>query len=226
MTATAILASVVTKVCTKCGETKPATSEYFLTRCTKTGALKTKCKVCGAAYRKSYYADKKEWFSEYNKEYRKANLAAVKAQKKSKYELNRSAVIQKAQAYRESNRVAARQRAANYTRRKAASDPMFAMALRVKALISTRLRAGGYTKKSRSHEILGCDWHFFKTHIERQFVPGMTWENRSDWHLDHFVPLSSAKDEAELLALNHYTNLRPMWAADNIRKSNKMAHLI
>jgi hypothetical protein len=46
-----------------------------------------------------------------------------------------------------------------------------------------------------------------------------------DWkenHIDHIFPISSAKTERDTLALNHYTNLRPMWASDNIKKSNKM----
>jgi hypothetical protein len=50
----------------------------------------------------------------------------------------------------------------------------------------------------------------------------MSWENRSEWHIDHIVPLSSAKSEAEIIFLNHYSNLQPLWAKDNIQKSNKM----
>jgi hypothetical protein len=100
------------------------------------------------------------------------------------------------------------------------------MRQRVTALISIRLRAGGYTKKSRSQEILGCDWETFKSHIERQFLKGMTWENRAMWQLDHIVPLATAATEADILALNHYTNLRPMWSADNRAKSDKITHLI
>jgi len=50
----------------------------------------------------------------------------------------------------------------------------------------------------------------------------MSWENRGKWHIDHIVPVSSAKTEQDIIKLNHYTNLRPMWASDNIKKSNKM----
>lgn len=105
-------------------------------------------------------------------------------------------------------------------------DPIYAMRRRIKDLIAIKIRNGGYTKKSRTQEILGCDWDFFKTHIERQFVRGMTWENRSAWHLDHLVPMATAQTEQDILALNHFTNLRPMWAKDNLSKGAQITHLI
>jgi hypothetical protein len=53
----------------------------------------------------------------------------------------------------------------------------------------------------------------------------MTWENHGvhGWHIDHIIPLSSAKDDIELLKkLCHYTNLQPLWAEENRIKSNKI----
>ena len=50
----------------------------------------------------------------------------------------------------------------------------------------------------------------------------MNWENRNLWHVDHIIPLSSAKTEEELVKLCHYTNLQPLWAEDNLKKSNKI----
>ena len=50
----------------------------------------------------------------------------------------------------------------------------------------------------------------------------MNWENAGKWHLDHIYPVSLAKDEEELLKLNHYTNFQPLWAVDNIKKGNKI----
>ena len=61
-----------------------------------------------------------------------------------------------------------------------------------------------------------------KEHLENQFKEGMTWHNRSEWHIDHIVPLSSANNEEELYKLCHYTNLQPLWAEENLKKSNKI----
>ena len=55
-----------------------------------------------------------------------------------------------------------------------------------------------------------------------KFTTGMSWENRNEWHIDHKIPLSSAKTEEEIYELCHYTNLQPLWAFDNLSKGNKI----
>gem|GEM_PF-4500409 len=49
--------------------------------------------------------------------------------------------------------------------------------------------------------ILGCSFDEFKSHIEKQFLEGMSWGNRDKWHIDHILPVSMAKNEKELLEL-------------------------
>ena len=55
-------------------------------------------------------------------------------------------------------------------------------------------------------------------HIQAQFLPGMTWENRREWHIDHIVPLASATTYDEVVGLFALSNLQPLWASDNVRK--------
>ncbi len=55
-------------------------------------------------------------------------------------------------------------------------------------------------------------------HIERQFKDGMSWERFDEVHIDHIIPMKTAKTEADVLRLNHYTNLQPLWAHDNMKK--------
>ena len=69
---------------------------------------------------------------------------------------------------------------------------------------------------------MGCTPLQLREHLEKQFVDGMTWDNRSDWHIDHIIPLSSAKTTEELNTLCHYTNLQPLWASENLSKGKKM----
>jgi uncharacterized LabA/DUF88 family protein len=58
-----------------------------------------------------------------------------------------------------------------------------------------------------------------RTHIEKQFKNGMSWDNRpNNWHLDHIKPLSKSKDANEFLSRIHYTNIQPLTALDNARK--------
>lgn len=82
------------------------------------------------------------------------------------------------------------------------------------------------TAQSRIVQLLGCEWVEFMSHIERQFAPGMTWENhgRGGWHFDHIRPMSSfdLTVEEQLKQACHFTNVQPLWAADNVRKGSKI----
>jgi hypothetical protein len=62
--------------------------------------------------------------------------------------------------------------------------------------------------------------------ITRDFAKGMTWDNRVDWHIDHIMPISSAKTEADVLRLHHFTNLRPLWAHENAAKGDAKVVLL
>jgi len=106
------------------------------------------------------------------------------------------------------------------------SIPLENCKLRVRDLISKSLKSKGIKKNTETFKILGCNIDYLKYHIERQFTKGMSWDNFKDIHIDHIIPISSAKTENEVYRLNHFTNLRPMWAKDNIAKSDKIEFLI
>lgn len=98
-------------------------------------------------------------------------------------------------------------------------------------LIGQSIRKRGFTKKSKTQEILGCSFEDFKSYIESKFEPWMNWNNRGKyngelnygWDIDHIIPLSSAKTEEEIIKLNHYTNLQPLCSYFNrVIKRNKI----
>ena len=79
-------------------------------------------------------------------------------------------------------------------------------------------------KKSKSTETLvGCSFEDLKAHLESQFKDGMNWENYGQWHVDHIRPCVSfdLAKKSEQLECFHYTNLQPLWAEENIKKSDK-----
>ena len=121
-------------------------------------------------------------------------------------------------------KILARQR--NYTKKRKETDEMF------KLCINLRLRAKNYLKIKRfdsrinkkTSEMIGCSPAELKTYIEEKFGDGMTWENygKYGWHIDHIIPLSSAKTKEEAIRLSHHTNLQPLWWIDNIKKGKKL----
>jgi hypothetical protein len=77
-------------------------------------------------------------------------------------------------------------------------------------------------QKINNPEFLGCDIDDFKQHIEQQFKEGMNWDNYGQWHIDHITPIKYGNPTIEEVYTRlHYTNTQPMWAADNIAKSNR-----
>lgn len=118
-------------------------------------------------------------------------------------------------------------------KRRRSSDPKFIIRSAIHSSIHKALKATRQKKGGRlSEQILGYPIADLKRHLERQFLPGMTWDNHGTrgWHIDHIVPLKSftftGPDDPELRAAYALTNLRPLWAADNARKQGRRTLLV
>lgn len=111
------------------------------------------------------------------------------------------------------------------------TDPLFKVTKTIKTSIKDSFRKNGYKKESRTHDILGCSFEEFKTHLESKFEDWMSWNNHGlyngnleyGWDIDHIVPVSSGKTKDEIIKLNHYTNLQPLCSYTNRHiKTNKL----
>ena len=96
------------------------------------------------------------------------------------------------------------------------------MSHNMRCRIKQYLKTKNITKKNKTFDIVGCSPQLLKEYLEKQFTQGMSWDNYGEWHIDHIVPLSSAKSEDEIYKLCYYSNLQPLWAEDNLRKSDKI----
>lgn len=174
-----------------------------------------------------YYLRDREAILARQKERRLADPAAFAARTKACRLKNKDAYDAKGREWAAAN-PDKRREAVNRWHRKNRLTPAGRLNNRIRNSLSQCLRPG--RKSTSKSQLLGWTLDELKTHIERQFLKGMSWENMSEWHIDHIVPLSSFKFEShedpEFRRAWALTNLRPLWAGDNIRKHAKVLTLL
>ena len=185
--------------------------------------------------RKAYYLENKEHITQYNQQYyldNKEELDAacrandlLHASERANYRVtHKEEMSVRSKEHYRVNKVDIIARCNAYAAERAKVDPLFKMANDIRHRIHDVLKAKSWRKNSHFSEYIGCSLEELKAHLENQFTEGMTWYNhtRDGWHIDHIVPLSSAKTLEEFYKLCHYTNLQPLWADDNLRKGKKL----
>ena len=102
---------------------------------------------------------------------------------------------------------------------KRAKDPLYRLQNSMRSNCTRVVKQLSLGKKPTStFKWIGCSPEELKEHLESLFTEGMTWENYGEWHVDHIRPICSFTAE-EWEQVNHYSNLRPLWAEDNLTKS-------
>jgi len=200
-----------TKVCSKCKEEKEVCEFYKHSRNPR--IYRGQCKKCMNKHSRVNYSNNKDEILKQNKDYRLKNFEKIKKRRKIYLDKNPNLFknwVQKNKEHRKNY-------INNYN-----SNP------KIKLKNSLRSRINELMNKKynnpRTLDMVGCDYEFLIKYIESKFTEGMSWDNYGyyGWHLDHIIPLSSAKTEEEISKLYHYTNLQPLWAKDNLQKSNKI----
>lgn len=216
------------RTCKGCQNTFPATTDYFPPHAMGKYGLYTHCKPC--------------------KKIADANLRN-RTDQKARQKAWRDANKEKIKAYNDAYRLAGYKStshvkawvAANPDRARALVDktvatrktkPWYVLKTRISARLRMVLAGAGGKAKQSTEKILGYSAKELADHLERQFTKGMTWEKflAGEIHIDHIIPVASFKaestDSAEFRACWALANLRPLWAADNLAKSDKITHLI
>lgn len=198
----AVGAAAPVKTCSKCGVEKPRGCFYKRTETRWFSA----CKTCEGAQGKARYRRNRERRLEANRAWYHANKAA------------RSKSIA---AWKSANREA--RNAANRRRRKERyeSDELFRLKCQLRARTLEAIKSGEGMKQGGTRELLGADWLFIRAFLEARFLPGMSWEDRDAWHIDHVVPCDAfdLRGRASQLVCFNYRNLRPTWGRDNQAKN-------
>jgi len=150
---------------------------------------------------------------EAQRRYREANPEKVREAQQRYREANREKLREYRRRYYEANREKVRETNRRYH---AKPTPNLVRALRTRFYRAINGRA----KPCSVVALAGTDREGLRAWIEAQFKPGMTWGNRSEWHIDHIRPVASFDDPADPECW-HYTNLRPLWAHENWSKGVK-----
>lgn len=197
-------------------------------------------------YNRSWREDNKEYKRERDKEYAILNREKRKANSRKYYADNKDRLNKVGKDWRENNKEYKKQKDKEYHdlnkknrnnrhNERMETDTLYSLSHIIRSLIYKSLNRSGFTKKSKTHEILGCSFEDFVIHLESKFENWMNWDNRGiyngeinyGWDIDHIIPISSAKTEDDVIRLNHYTNLQPLCSKinryvkkDKIKKSD------
>lgn len=186
------------KKCNTCNIEKEFT-KYHKNNKAKDG-LVNKCKTCQTLYQKEYHNKSK-------------NKVKRKETKKKFY--NKLENIEKRREYQK-----------EYQAKRLKIDPLFKTTHNIRNLILCCFKLEGWSKTSKTYEILGCNFNTFLTHLKINFTNNynIEWSDKylNILCLDHITPIAFAKTEEELILLNHYTNFQFLWEPHNLEKSNKL----
>lgn len=185
---------------------------------------------------KSWRENNKEYIYNKNKEWKEKNPEKVKFYGKKYYEKNKERLKPIRKEYREKTKEKSYELSKKWIEenkekyllnrrlwRKSKNNCEFYIATcSIRQVTIDAFRRKGIKKSKKTENLLGCSIQEAREYIQNKFIDGMTWFNHGEWHIDHIIPLSSAKNIEELTALAHYKNLQPLWRTDNLKKGSKI----
>lgn len=235
------------KTCTKCLQTKEL--EYFAKNKQQADGRACRCKTCikqdnTASYQKNkekikqktneYYHKNKETILAENRSFRKQNNEEFRRSRREYYKNNKESFLKKQRecilknydSYIEKRRLNREKNKEKINQRKRIrllNKPLERLASSLRRRLRTKLR--NQKAGALAHEYLGCTIGELKSYIESLFLEGMNWENYGSkgWHLDHIKPMCmfDLTKKEDLAIVCHYSNLRPLWAKDNLTRPKK-----
>jgi len=215
--------------CTKCEVLK--SSNEFASRKEGKNGKNSICQICSKKLDKKYRETNKEKIKERDKNYRENNREKVKGFLKAYRIKHMDKIKEKGKEYREKNKERIKEngrihRTKNkgymneYIRLRSKKDPLFKLSNNMRCLIRNCLRRQGYTKNTKTFNILKCEYDFFMQYLNGIASNGYQY-GIEDLHLDHVIPISLAETEDEAILLSHYSNFQLLSADENLAKSNR-----
>jgi len=217
------------KKCTKCGEVKSL--DEFNNRKDSKDGKQFRCKICNKEYRKKNKGKMKEYRKQYRKDnivemtekakiYHQKNKENLNKNQREYYKNNKEKIKNANKKYKEKNKRKRLKYSKKYLKERRKTDFLFRLRGNISANIKESLKKQGYSKKTKTYNILKCDFNFFMKWINSIASNGHTY-GIGDLHLDHVIPISLAETEDEAYLLNHYSNYQLLSADENLTKGNR-----
>lgn len=196
------------KTCNVCKIEKPI--DAFARDKSRRDGHQYKCKDCLNAYSKIHYAENREKYIRLHKEWAKRNPDDAKM-RAAKWRADNPEKVREAQRKHGKKRYAI---------------PKEKLRACMSARVNESLRKG--TKAHQSWmRLVGYTVDQLKRHLEKQFKPGMTWENYGTvWHVDHKIPVAvfnfERPGDIDFRRCWSLKNLQPLEASKNHSKGGKI----
>jgi hypothetical protein len=207
---------------------RPGVQERYKARNAKNTELRRKKKAEFLEINKERLAQqKKEKRSVSNKKYEKKNKELIKQKRKVRREQNKQKIKDDWKIYYLKNKEKIREKNKEYVKKRRKQDPYYKLVNIIRNRIRVSLKYCKGIKSAKTMELLGCSIQEAREHIESQWLPGMSWDNHGSygWHIDHIKPVHAfdLRNPEHQKICFHYTNLRPLWATDNLERPRKMS---
>lgn len=184
-------------------------------------ARREKDRIYSRRYRERHPQKRKESAKAWRDRNKEAQRESFRKRVEKNPEHYRKAAANRTRDYRKRFRL---KHGASCSAVRAKTDAVFKLVVDTRRRVYMAMKQANASKSARTLELLGCTVGELFRHLESKFTDGMSWSNRQEWHIDHIIPLSKfdLSDLEQQAAAFHYTNLQPLWAKDNLRKSNKV----
>lgn len=187
-------------------------------------ASRPSSKIKRAVYRKTPVEREKSRLraAEYHKNNREKCLEKMRVRNPKYYKANSERIKQQAISYQAANGPKRNKYKRKWAKEKAEKDPVFKMSLVCRRMLHRALGVAGQVKYKRTKDYLPYTFEELTISLEKQFRPGMSWNNYGEWHIDHKIPLAWFIKEGIIdpAIINALDNLQPLWAEENMKKGS------